>query len=270
LPWILLLSLELSVTASATGNSAQEPATADPGTAQDQPQPADVKSGGKLKFSRFHRVLGRNLTSNLFTRQNLAPFLIGAAGGLAIAPADQEISGSLYDHAREFGDAGQIIGSVLSPALVGGSLLVSRWTGGDNFRSFSYTLAQAYATNVILTHSLKFSTHRMRPDGSASTSFPSGHSSDAFTMATVVSNYYGKKWGIPLYALGGLIALSRIEQGRHWPSDAVAGAALGYIAGRTAILGTKREIAGNKRSSRVIVVPVHGHDYRGISVRLSY
>jgi hypothetical protein len=215
-------------------------------------------------------VLGRNLTSNLFTRQNLTPFLLGSAGALVIAPADQEISRSMYEHAPEFGSSGQILGILVPASMVGGCLLGSRLTTSDHFQSFGYTLAQAYAANVILTHGLKFSTHRMRPDGSTSTAFPSGHTSDTFALATVISAYYGKKWGIPLYVLGGLIGLSRIEQGRHWPSDAIAGAALGYIAGQTAISGTKRELAGRQKLSGLIVQPLYGHDRRGISVRLTY
>jgi membrane-associated phospholipid phosphatase len=226
-------------------------------------------SGGELKLSRFPAVLGHNLTSNVFTRGNLVPFLIGAAGALAIAPADQEISRSLRDHARGYGDAGDILGNAIPLSFAGGAFLTSRFTKNDHFRSFGYTLAQAYTTNFVLTQGIKLATHRMRPDGSASDSFPSGHVSSSFAIATVVTNYYGKKWGIPLYAFAGLVAVSRIEKGLHWPSDVVAGAALGYISGRTAILGTKRELLGQK-TSRLMMVPVAGRDWRGVFVILRY
>jgi membrane-associated phospholipid phosphatase len=83
-------------------------------------------------------------------------------------------------------------------------------------------------------------------------------------------HYYGKKWGIPLYILAGLVGVARIEQGRHWPSDAVAGAAIGYICAQTAIRGTKRELAGKKPLSGWMIVPVYGHDLRGVSVRLDF
>jgi membrane-associated phospholipid phosphatase len=225
--------------------------------------------GGELKLSRLPAVLGHNLTSNLFSRGNLVPFLIGSAAALAIAPADQEISKSLRDHARGYGDAGDILGKVIPFSFAGGAFLTSRFTKNDHFRSFGYTLAQAYTTNFVLTEGIKIAAHRMRPDGSESDSFPSGHASSSFAIATVVTNYYGKKWGIPSYALAGLIAVSRIEKGSHWPSDAVAGAALGYISGRTAILGTKRELSGQK-ISRLMIVPAAGRDWRGVSVSLRY
>jgi membrane-associated phospholipid phosphatase len=226
-------------------------------------------SDGELKLSRFPAVLGHNLTSNLFTRENLVPFLIGSAGALAITPKDQEIGRAMRGHARGYGDAGEIVGGVVPISFAGGVFLTSRFTKNDHFRSFGYSLAQAYATSTILTEGIKLATHRTRPDGSASNSFPSGHSSGSFAIATVVTNYYGKKWGILLYAFAGLVAVSRIEKGMHWPSDIVAGAALGYISGRTAIHGTKREIWGQK-TSRLMIVPATGRDWRGVSVSLHY
>jgi hypothetical protein len=267
---VLLILCALATPALAGDDIAQDPASTAPGTPQTSAPATQTPSAGQLKYSRFHRVLGRNLTSNLFTQKNLLPFLIGSAGALAIAPADQEISDALRDHAPEYGTAGQILGGVVTASFVGGSIIVSQFSKSDHFKSFGYTIGQAYATNVILTQGLKYATHRMRPDGSASTSFPSGHTSDSFTVATVVSSYYGKKWGIPLYVLAGLVGVSRIEQGRHWASDAVAGAALGYISGSTAVRGTKRELAGKKTLSGLMIAPVYGHDYRGISVRFSY
>ena len=267
---VLFLWIAMTAPALRAEDARQEPGTAAPATAQDQTQASGAPAAGTVKYSRFHRVLARNLTSNLFTRKNLTPFLIGSAAALAIAPADQEISQALRGDAPTAGDAGSIIGGAVAVSFVGGSVAASFLSKSDHLHEFSYTLAQAYATNLILTQGLKYATNRMRPDGSASTSFPSGHASTSFTIATVMWHYYGKKWGIPLYVLAGLVGVSRIEQGRHWPSDAVAGAALGYICAQTAIRGTKRELAGKKTLSGLMIVPVYGHDRRGVSVQLNF
>lgn len=266
--WVLCFFLAAPVL--AVEDNPQDSPTAEPGTSQNQPPAPPVPLVGDPEYSWFHRVLAQNLTSNLFTRQNLVPFIVGAGSALAISPADQEISNTLRDEIPGFGDVGQNFGGIATASFVGGTVLVSRLTKSDRFRTFSYTLAQAYTTNYILTQGLKYATHRMRPDGSSSTSFPSGHASQIFTIATVVSHYYGKNWGVPLYALSVLVGVSRIEQGRHWPSDAVAGAALGYIASQTAIRGTKRELAGKKPLSGLIILPLYERDCRGISVRFSY
>jgi membrane-associated phospholipid phosphatase len=251
----------LALAAPAAEDAGQDPSTTTP-AAQSSPS-------GDLKLSRFPAVLGHNLTSNLFTRGNLLPFLIGSAAALAIAPADQEISRSTYNHAHGFGDTGEIVGPIVTSSITGGAFLASRLTKNEHFRAFGYTLAQAYLTNAILTHGIKYATHRMRPDRSASDSLPSAHTSSAFAVATVVTNYYGKKWGIPLYAFAGLVGVSRLEKGRHWPSDVLAGAALGYISGRTAIFGTKREISRQK-TARLMIMPTFGHGWRGLSACISY
>ncbi len=238
------------------------------GTQGTKPQGTQV-APPELKYSRFHKVLARNLTTNLFSKKNLLPFVIGSAGALAIAPYDQEISRELRGDTPSVATAGDYIGNIGMAAFVGGSILISHYKPSEHFKEFSYTLAQAYATNFVLMHALKYATNRTRPDGSDSLSMPSGHASNSFTISTVVWKYYGWKWGVPLYALSSMVGIARIEDGRHWPSDVVVGAGLGYICANTAIIGTRRELAG-KKIAGLMVAPLYGPDVRGISVRLSY
>lgn len=61
-------------------------------------------------------------------------------------------------------------------------------------------------------------------------SFPSGHASLAFILATVLSGFYKK--GKNLYFLAALIALSRIVLGVHYPTDVLAGSLLGIFIGK--------------------------------------
>jgi len=64
---------------------------------------------------------------------------------------------------------------------------------------------------------------------SANASFPSDHAIGAFVIATAIY-LFRKKDGIIWLVLGGLIALSRIWNGVHYPSDVVAGALIGVIS----------------------------------------
>jgi len=57
-------------------------------------------------------------------------------------------------------------------------------------------------------------------------SFPSGHTGNAFALATVLSNQY-PRLRIPLYLGATLVGISRIYLGRHYPSDVLVGAAIG-------------------------------------------
>jgi undecaprenyl-diphosphatase len=56
-------------------------------------------------------------------------------------------------------------------------------------------------------------------------SFPSGHTANMFCFATVLAAFYGKR-GAWLFLIAGLVALSRVMTGSHWPSDVVLTALL--------------------------------------------
>jgi membrane-associated phospholipid phosphatase len=69
---------------------------------------------------------------------------------------------------------------------------------------------------------------------SSDNSFPSGHSTSAFAVATVIAEQYKYKRWVPVvaYSLAGLTSLSRIEANKHWASDVFMGAVLGYSIGK--------------------------------------
>jgi len=220
-------------------------------------------------FKRFHKVLEKNLTSNLFVKSNLAPLLIGAAGALAISPFDKRIVDEIRGESPLVGKTGNILGGpVLFSAVTGGLLIATSRSSRPHFRSFTYTFTQAIVIDNILTQALKVSVQRERPNRE-NFSFPSGHASNAFAVATVVSHYYGRKWGIPLFVLSTFVGLSRLEAGKHWPSDLVAGAALGYISGSTAIRGTHREME-QAASRQSLILPFWNCDYRGVQIRFTF
>ncbi len=61
-------------------------------------------------------------------------------------------------------------------------------------------------------------------------SFLSGHTTGAFALATVFAERYGQHRWVPFtaYGLAGLVAFSRVSNQNHFPSDAFAGAVIGY------------------------------------------
>lgn len=64
-------------------------------------------------------------------------------------------------------------------------------------------------------------------------SFPSGHTSQAFFMATLLSNYLqvGPMLGGLIYGIATIVGFTRIYVGAHYPRDVMAGAILGSVWG---------------------------------------
>ena len=85
-------------------------------------------------------------------------------------------------------------------------------------------------------HPLKFSKQKEYR------AFPSGHSTSAFSMMTVIAKQYDQWWiQIPAYTLAVSVALQRIESRNHWASDVVVGGAIGYWVGTTLVNHHKRK-----------------------------
>jgi membrane-associated phospholipid phosphatase len=87
----------------------------------------------------------------------------------------------------------------------------------------------AFVTAGLITFALKHAVARVRPDhGSDVDSFPSGHATSVFTVATVFAHFF-PRLTVPLYGLASAIALGRVYLDRHYVSDIVAGALIGWI-----------------------------------------
>lgn len=92
---------------------------------------------------------------------------------------------------------------------------------------------------ALLTGWLKDWVKRPRPIGlnpamglSASEmvrSFPSGHASVSFALATVLS-FRWPRGRVIWFALAAGVALSRVALGVHWPSDVIVGAGVGWVS----------------------------------------
>lgn len=68
------------------------------------------------------------------------------------------------------------------------------------------------------------------------TSFPSGHTSIAFEIATIVSSH-AKRWPVTAcsYALATTVAMQRVDSGNHWASDVLVPAFTGSLIAKTIV-----------------------------------
>ncbi|MBH91088.1 MAG: phosphatase PAP2 family protein [Candidatus Marinimicrobia bacterium] len=88
---------------------------------------------------------------------------------------------------------------------------------------------KSYVTTLTTTYLLKKITARERPDGSNTMSFPSGHTSSAFSGASFINSRYGLKFGIPAYCAASFVGYSRVHAKKHYWTDVIAGAVLATL-----------------------------------------
>jgi membrane-associated phospholipid phosphatase len=106
-------------------------------------------------------------------------------------------------------------------------------------RQKGYELVISMGIGAIVTQSLKYTVDRARPADKYPNdvfvtkpehgkSFPSGHTTIAFATATTLTIQY-KKWyiAVPAFLWAGAAGYSRLYAGEHYPSDVLAGAAVG-------------------------------------------
>ncbi len=167
---------------------------------------------------------------------------------LTVDDYDRKVSNWARTHNPVFGSAQNAsdAGDLLSGACVGvalGSLLatpsgegVSEWTLAKS-KGLAIEGGAVMATAGV-SEGLKNLIYRHRPVGRSTSSFPSGHASTAFSLATLTSRNLDSidipseaRWGLQAgsYALAGSVAWSRVESGRHFPTDVLAGAAIGHF-----------------------------------------
>jgi undecaprenyl-diphosphatase len=106
-------------------------------------------------------------------------------------------------------------------------------------------MALAFALELPIQKILKHKTRRARPylkipgmrllvKPPADFSFPSGHTTAAFLTASLVGQAYPFLLA-PCLAAAGLIGMSRVYNGVHYPSDVLAGVILGTVSAQAAV-----------------------------------
>lgn len=135
-------------------------------------------------------------------------------------------------------------GAEYSIAIVGGFYLAGRFADDERAARTAYdgVTASLLASGVI-TPALKFAFGRSRPyqqrgvthlsPFSGDASFPSGHTTQAFAVASVIAANYPSPWvETAAYGLASLVGLSRVQRDAHFLSDVAAGALIGTWTGR--------------------------------------
>jgi len=188
----------------------------------------------------------------------------------------QNNKGATTEAISSVGDA---LGSpvVIIPALIGLNM-IGDLSENRKFRRASRLAALSFLTSTGITYVGKFSVHRARPDAAQGSnvwgspgfsannlSFPSGHTSAVFSIATIYSSVYDSTpLSIFLYSLGVLTAYSRMHDSKHWFTDVVAGGLVGFGSAKLILWLNRR----GSRSHTFMVVPQSRGLYASLTFRL--
>lgn len=132
-----------------------------------------------------------------------------------------------------------------------------------------YVLSSAIMGGSVTA--LKKATHRLRPNGSGYTSFPSGHTANAFAAAEFLKQEYkdvSPWYGYAGYTVAIATGVLRTYNNKHWASDVVAGAGFGILSTKLSYLlypKLKKLITG-KGSFNYTVMPSYQQHSMGLSL----
>ena len=182
--------------------------------------------------------------------------VIGLTAGLVYA---DQYDAPYFRHTQRYHELNNIFSKYNTDAMevVGpAALYLVGLARGDAYAKKTALFAGEAAADSIMFYAVaQEATHRKRPieippngdfsdtfweghKGLLSNSFPSGHTTEAFAIATVFERRYRRHKWVPwlAYGVAGAIAFSRLTLQSHFPSDDFVGAAVGYAVGRYLVL----------------------------------
>ncbi len=223
-------------------------------------------------FCAETRLLARvSAPSAIKIAEFVEPAILFAAGAVlymqdeAIHDIFLNIKNPFWDEAANIDYLGD--GTLLLPSYAALYLL-----GADKEKTVAINALEAFVESGLLGVAIKAATGRSRPPAGGNpynfnpsfgdNSFPSGHTTVAFSTAAVIGGAYDCR--IVTYPLAALVGLGRIYKEKHWASDVFFGALLGAVIGEAHAAGMKSK---EKSKLSFYVEPDSGRALYGIKIR---
>ena len=261
--WVLLLIVTSSAYAQTQVNSLPPP-TSIPGSERPQPTPDGGEAGNKDQGSSSSEPADPGPMSIKKVFLNLpgdqkaiwtSPFRVkvrdlswlaplGTGTGLLITSdrrnmAREHSNPEAIKLSKHISDGGLLtLAGVPAGMYVWGSI-----NGYHRSRETGLLTAEALGNSIIVDEALKSLLGRERPNAAAgqgrffqqfgNPSFPSDHAMLSWSAASVIAHEYpGVVSQFLSYATASAVTLSRVSARKHFPSDVLAGSAVGWLIGR--------------------------------------
>lgn len=280
--WMLLATLVISTYGAAQTEEApavpavatsQAPLDLEPRNVTEPQPPFHPPSYPKIVLMDVNYVL----TSPLHWSGNDWLLFSGSVASLAaLSRADLNLSDSARKGGTTFGFVGDTLeglGDGRSFVLLGGFYLAGLIGKDSKAKNVCLDgLAASLIASGILTPVFSTVVGRDRPtaeNGAYSfhpfngRSFPSGHVTQVFAVVSVIATSYDQLWVKAVaYTAGAFGAWARLERGKHFPTDIVAGAIIGTVVGRSVVHLNRKLRSGEvekpleSRGARLTLLPL--------------
>jgi membrane-associated phospholipid phosphatase len=244
--FFIIAALILCLGGKATAQSAAPESSSDPSATAGSSQSSAETPLEKQFFKNILRDQKAIWTSPFHIHKKDAKWLIPAGIGIAaLIATDHETEEHIGNNVTRISVSRWVsrMGvEYTSIGIAGGFYMVGRLTHHAKARETGILGAEAVINGFIVGGALKAIAQRERPlEGNGKgrffkggSSFPSGHSTSAWALATVIANEYHDKKAVQIgaYTFASLVSLSRFTGHNHFFSDVAAGSAMGYVIGR--------------------------------------
>ncbi|MDQ2792564.1 MAG: phosphatase PAP2 family protein [Bacteroidota bacterium] len=149
------------------------------------------------------------------------------------------------------------------PLAIAYGLLATGHSGTRPAVSFTLIYLLAHELDQGVVSNLKRVSAEPRPyDPHDLTSFPSSHASQAFLTATLLHEQYGRRYplvSVAGYAVAAATGTLRVLGNKHWATDVLAGAGIGFLSAETVwhVYPALVRLLPHKFSTRLLVVPTY-------------
>jgi membrane-associated phospholipid phosphatase len=241
------------------------------------------------------KVLGKKLLLNIlldekdiFTspfrmNRHTAPlWLIGAATTAGLIAADRHIADAFENSRGQVRWGGRIsqIGapSTLVP-IIAAYYGFGVWRDHAKAREIGVLGTETLIDSLLTVAVLKEVARRNRPDEKdpgkfwgGGSSFPSGHSIQMWSIASLVTHEYKHRPVVQVvaYSLAGVVSASRIAARQHFASDVVVGGAMGWFIGRYVYETHMSHLAHKHSSLMPMIMPQFEPSQHRFGVTLAF
>jgi membrane-associated phospholipid phosphatase len=193
-----------------------------------------------------------------------AKFAALAGTTAAVFAFDQRLYDAVQRNRTEFSEGASPYISKCGNGTYLAGLMAAMYLSGEAFdspglRTTALQSLESFLTASAVVLGLKFVVGRARPYthesdssfhpfsiASRYVSFPSGDAAGAFAVATAIAERSeAVVVDVLAYSLAGLVAFYRVHDRKHWPSDVLAGSALGFFVARK-VARLNRDRASNR------------------------